>query len=137
MKRFYAFIAAGLFAAAPFTVMADDWTYDFDDFSTLYGDHYAQSSFDMTINGMQWHCHGVSYSKGEDYDWFNGKQSMELYGESKKDRKKGPEISVFQSLTPRDRYGEVHCARIQSASGLAWLPGELDCRMVGRWQLVE
>ena len=102
MKRLYAFIAAGLFAAAPFTVMADDWTYDFDDFSTLYGDHYAQSSFDMTINGMQWHCHGVSYSKSEDYDWFNGKQSMELYGESKKDRKKGPEISVFQSLTPRD-----------------------------------
>lgn len=101
MKKIYSLLATVLLAV-PITASADDWTYDFENFSSLYGDHYANSSFDMTINGIVWHCHGVSYSKNEDYDWFNGSQSMELYGESKKDRTTGPEISVFQSKTPRD-----------------------------------
>lgn len=94
------FFAALCFVAMPQSVLADDWTYDFEEFSTVYGDHYANSSFDVTLNGLTWHCHGVSYSKNEDYDWFNGTQSMELYGESKKDRNTGPEISVFQLKRP-------------------------------------
>ena len=102
MRKLYSFLAALSLLAVPQAVLADDWTYNFEDFSTLYGDHYANSSFDVTLNGLTWHCHGVSYSKNEDYDWFNGTQSMELYGESKKDRKTGPEISVFQLKTPRD-----------------------------------
>ena len=102
MRKLYSFFAALCFVAMPQSVLADDWTYDFEDFSTVYGDHYANSSFDVTLNGLTWHCHGVSYSKNEDYDWFNGTQSMELYGESKKDRNTGPEISVFQLITPRD-----------------------------------
>ena len=102
MRKLYSFLAALCFMAMPQSVLADDWTYDFEDFSTVYGDHYANSSFDITLNGLTWHCHGVSYSKYEDYDWFNGTQSMELYGESKKDRNIGPEISVFQLKTPRD-----------------------------------
>lgn len=101
-KLYITLLALVALLAQPLMVEADDWSYDFEDFPSLYGDHYANSSFDMTINGLKWHCHGVSYSKNEDYDWFNGKQSMELYGESKKDRKTGPEISVFQLLTPRD-----------------------------------
>jgi len=103
MKKLYAsLLALAALSAQPQLAKADDWSYDFENFATLYGDHYANSSFDMTINGLKWHCHGVSYSKNEDYDWFNGTQSMELYGESKKDRSKGPEITVFQLLTPRD-----------------------------------
>ncbi len=103
MKKLYvSLLALAALAAQPQLAKADDWSYDFENFATLYGDHYANSSFDMTINGLKWHCHGVSYSKNEDYDWYNGTQSMELYGESKKDRSKGPEITVFQLLTPRD-----------------------------------
>lgn len=89
MRKLYSFFAALCFVAMPQSVLADDWTYDFEEFSTVYGNHYANSSFDVTLNGLTWHCHGVSYSKNEDYDWFNGKQSMELYGESKKDRETG------------------------------------------------
>ena len=52
MRKLYSFFAALCFVAMPQSVLADDWTYDFEDFSTVYGDHYANSSFDVTLNGL-------------------------------------------------------------------------------------
>ncbi|MGN0216502.1 MAG: hypothetical protein ACI4BG_08185 [Prevotella sp.] len=105
MKKISTLVFALLVAASANNAWADDWHYDFEDFATAFGDNYANSTLELTLNGLSWHVHGVMPSTGSsDYseDWFNGKKSMRLYGESKKDRKLGPELSNFTLTSPRD-----------------------------------
>lgn len=105
MKKISTLVFALLVAASANNAWADDWHYDFEDFATAFGDNYANSTLELTLNGLSWHVHGVMPSTGSsEYseDWFNGKKSMRLYGESKKDRKLGPELSNFTLTSPRD-----------------------------------
>ena len=105
MKKISTLVFALLVAASANNAWADDWHYDFEDFATAFGDNYANSTLELTLNGLTWHVHGVMPSTGSaEYseDWFNGKKSMRLYGESKKDRKLGPELSNFTLTSPRD-----------------------------------
>lgn len=105
MKKTYTLILAILLSVIATPAIADDWNYDFENFGDIFGDHYANSTLDLTLNGLTWHVHGVMPSAGTgdgSDDWGNGNKSLRLYGESKKDRQLGPEMTNFTLTTPRD-----------------------------------
>lgn len=104
MKKTCTLILAFLLSAFAVPAMAADWSYDFDNFSDVFGDNYANSTLDLTLNNLTWHVHGVMPSVAGDAgdDWSNSGRSLRLYGESKKDRQLGPEMTNFTLTTPRD-----------------------------------
>lgn len=64
MKKTYTLILAILLSVIATPAIAEDWNYDFENFGDIFGDHYANSTLDLTLNGLTWHVHGVMPSAG-------------------------------------------------------------------------
>lgn len=100
MNKLYTLFLSLCLAWAILPAKAADWTYDCSDLSSKFtGDVYANSSINITLNGLTWHCHGVFPSNDQGYDPFES-ASMRIYGEVK--NRTNPEITVFELRTARD-----------------------------------
>ena len=79
-KIFTLFYLLALMFVLPQNVLAQSWTYDFEDFGTRVGTGNKKKAIDVELNGLKWHMCGVA-SSTDDMDFVEGACSMKLYGE--------------------------------------------------------
>lgn len=79
---------------------AQDWTYDFEDFTQAINAQGPKRVIDATLNGVGWHMYGVR-DNYDGTDFCNGKGSMRLYGEMMSSSSDADEPINFTLSEPR------------------------------------
>lgn len=101
MRKIYLFLVAVVtFCFHPTSVMADDWTYNFNNFGADIGNKGPKVAIDATLNGLEWHMYGVR-SNYDDTDYSNGGGSMRIYGEVGSSLSGAEEMTNFTLMTSR------------------------------------
>ena len=97
---FLSLFATCLAFACMHPAAAQDWTYDFEDFTQAINAQGPKRVIDATLNGVGWHMYGVR-DNYDGTDFCNGKGSMRLYGEMMSSSSDADEPINFTLSEPR------------------------------------
>ena len=97
---FLSLFATCLAFACMHPAAAQDWTYDFEDFTQAINAQGPKRVIDATLNGVGWHMYGIR-DNYDGTDFCNGKGSMRLYGEMMSSSSDADEPINFTLSEPR------------------------------------
>lgn len=98
MKRINILLILVAFFCSAQSVMAEEWSYDFENFASAIKGEGPKKAIDATLNGLDWHMYGVRSKVDDAGDYAEGQGSMRIYGTINSAK----EMTNFTLTSPRD-----------------------------------